>query len=77
MNTQRKWVLAAGVITAGAALLAFGVPAQTVVIGGLLLLCPLMMLFMMGGHDTHRDDNRNEGTHMDGSRDSAQRESNR
>lgn len=75
MNTQRKWVLAAGVITAGAALLAFGVPAQTVLIGGLVLLCPLMMLFMMGGHNTHGDDNENEGTRMDGTRDRPQRES--
>ncbi|MFD8496069.1 DUF2933 domain-containing protein [Amycolatopsis sp. NPDC059657] len=28
-----------------------GVPVQTILVGLLALACPLMMLFMMGGHD--------------------------
>ncbi|MFI9811875.1 DUF2933 domain-containing protein [Saccharothrix variisporea] len=27
-----------------------GVPVQTILVGLLVLACPLMMLFMMGGH---------------------------
>lgn len=53
MSTQNKWLSAVGILTAGAALLAFGVPTQTVLILGFLLLCPLMMFFMMGGKNTH------------------------
>ena len=36
-----------------------GVPVQTMLFGLLALACPLMMIFMMGGHggsdDQHRD----------------------
>lgn len=54
MNTQRKWLWAIGATAAGAALVAFGVPLEYVLIGGFLLLCPAMMLFM-GGHNTDGD----------------------
>ena len=54
MNTQRKWLWAVAILIAGAALLAFGVPTEIVLLFGLLLLCPLMMLFMMGGKDMHQ-----------------------
>lgn len=54
MSTQRKWIIAAGIIALGAALVAWGLPAEYVVVGGLVLLCPLMMLFM-GGHDRSGD----------------------
>lgn len=51
MSAQKKWLWAVGAIAAGAALVAFGVPLQYVLIGGVLLLCPAMMIFM-GGHGT-------------------------
>jgi hypothetical protein len=40
MSTRRKWLWAIGIIAAGGALVAFGVPMQYVLIGGFLLLCP-------------------------------------
>lgn len=49
ISTRRKWLWAIGIIAAGGALVAFGVPMQYV-LGGFLLLCPLMMFFM-GGHN--------------------------
>lgn len=52
MSIRSKWLWAVGILTAGAALFAFGVPAQTVLILGLVLLCPLMMFSMMGGKNT-------------------------
>jgi hypothetical protein len=30
-----------------------GVPVQTILTGLLVLACPLMMMFMMGGHGSH------------------------
>ena len=56
MSTQTKWLWAAGILTAGAALLAFGVPARYVLIGGLLLLCPAMMFFMGGSRGHSKKD---------------------
>lgn len=50
MSIQSKWLWAAGILAAGAALVAFEVPMQYVLLGGLLLLCPLMMFFM-GRHN--------------------------
>ena len=49
MNTQRKWLSAAGILTLGGALLALGVSPQHLVVGALLLLCPAMMFFMCKG----------------------------
>ena len=54
MSTQRKWLWAAAILIVGGTLLAFGVGTETMLIVGLLLLCPLMMLFMMGGKDMHQ-----------------------
>lgn len=45
--------LAIGIVGA----LAAGVPASTLIFGLLVLACPLMMLFMLGGHGgTHGPD---------------------
>lgn len=41
------YVLAAAVLLVGA--IAFGVPTSSLWIGGFVVLCPLMMIFMMGG----------------------------
>ena len=49
MNTQRKWLCAAGILTLAGGLLALGVSPQHLVLGTLLLLCPGMMFFMCKG----------------------------
>jgi hypothetical protein len=76
VGTQKKWLWAVGILAAGAALLAFGVPAPTVLILGLVLLCPLMMFFMMGGKNTHegskKDPSSSSDTPRDDSRDGGQ-----
>jgi hypothetical protein len=41
------YLLAAAVVVVG--VLAFGVPTSSLWILGLVVLCPLMMMFMMGG----------------------------
>ena len=41
------YVLAAAILLVGA--IAFGVPMSTLWIVGFVVLCPLMMIFMMGG----------------------------
>ena len=44
-------------------LVAFGVPAQTLLVGVLVLACPLMMIFMMGGmHGGHGSHGSHGGT---------------
>ena len=50
-------------------LLLAGFPASTLLWFGLILACPLMMLFMHGGHGAgeHRDDSgRRESSHTPG-----------
>ncbi|OBB76460.1 DUF2933 domain-containing protein [Mycobacterium sp. 852014-52144_SCH5372336] len=42
------YAIALAVLIAGLALV--GVPGQALLIGLVLLACPLMMMFMMGGH---------------------------
>lgn len=51
MRTHMKWRWAVGILTAAALVLAvsaFGVTTHSALLIGVLLLCPLMMLFM--GH---------------------------
>ncbi|MFI5894883.1 DUF2933 domain-containing protein [Actinoplanes sp. NPDC051513] len=52
---RQPWALyaiALAILVVG--LVAFGVPAQTFLFGAAVLACPLMMLFMHGGHgSTH------------------------
>ena len=47
-----------------------GVPLQTMLFGLLVLACPLMMMFMMGGHGGHGDrggsDEQNHDHHSSG-----------
>ena len=75
MSTQSKWLCFAGILAAGVALLAFGVPTQYVLIGGLLLCCPLMMLFMGGMQDGPKKDQ--SGASSDTLRDGPGKESNK
>jgi hypothetical protein len=42
------YAIAAAILVVG--LVALGVPAQTLLVGALVLACPLMMLTMHGGH---------------------------
>lgn len=58
MSTQSKWLWLAGIIIIGGVLLLFGVPMQYVLLGGVLLLCPAMMLFMA---KKARDENSKRG----------------
>lgn len=46
MSKQSKWLWAIGILVLGAVLLDRGVPIQYLLLGGVLLLCPAMMLFM-------------------------------
>jgi hypothetical protein len=46
------YAIAAAILVVG--LIAFGVPANTLLLGAFVLVCPLMMMFMMGGmHGGH------------------------
>ena len=46
------YAVAAAILVVG--LVAFGVPANTLLFGAFVLVCPLMMMFMMGGmHGGH------------------------
>jgi hypothetical protein len=45
------YAIALAIVIVGA--LAAGVPATTLVFGLMALACPLMMLFMLGGHGRH------------------------
>lgn len=58
------WQLWAGIAIALVFLLIAGGRNVTAILPfGLLLLCPLMMMFMHGGHDGHND---KKGEHHDG-----------
>jgi hypothetical protein len=52
------YALAVAIAFVGA--LAFGVPVSTLLLLAAVLACPLMMMFMMGGHG-HRTDDRSAG----------------
>jgi len=53
------YVLAAAVVAVGA--VAFGIPLSSLWILGFLVLCPLMMMFMMGGMHGGGGDGPNRG----------------
>jgi hypothetical protein len=59
------YVLAAAILTVGA--IAFGFPVSSLWILGFVVLCPLMMMFMMGGmhggdgHSGHGDGGQSGG----------------
>ena len=47
------YAIALAILAVG--LVALGVPASTLLLAALVLVCPLMMMFMMGGmHNGHR-----------------------
>lgn len=63
MKRQQWGLYAVAVAIVAAGLLWAGVPASTLLIAGLILVCPLTMLVMMRGmhdgsarHDQHHDD---------------------
>ena len=51
MNGARWGWYAAGLAVVAVGLLVMGVRPSTVLFGAVVLACPLMMLFMHGGHD--------------------------
>jgi hypothetical protein len=53
MKHQHVPLFAAALVMAIVGALAVGVPLSTVAFGLLVLCCPLMMLFMQGGHSGH------------------------
>ncbi|WP_454850131.1 DUF2933 domain-containing protein [Promicromonospora soli] len=59
MKRQRWGLYATALAVLLVGLIAVGVPASTVLIGAIVLACPLMMLFMHSGnhgsHDEHAD----------------------
>ncbi|MEP7090014.1 MAG: DUF2933 domain-containing protein [Nocardioidaceae bacterium] len=55
--SHMKYMLLGGAGVVVVALL-FGVPLQSALFYGVLLACPLMMIFMMGGHGEGHDDGR-------------------
>jgi len=55
MFRQRKWLLFIGAVVAAAIALTLGVPANTLLAVGALLLCPTIMLFGMHGMGTQHE----------------------
>lgn len=49
MTTQKKWLVLGVVILAALTAFTFGVSLGTILFACLALLCPLSMMFMMGG----------------------------
>lgn len=56
-TTQNKWMLAGGILLAGIIGFWMGVPPTTLLLVGVLLLCPAAMYFGMRGrnNDSKRD----------------------
>ena len=54
MTKQRKWLWVGGVIAAAVTALALGVPLNTLLLLGAVLLCPAAMYFGMSGMGTQR-----------------------
>ncbi len=52
--SHMKYMILGGAGLVGVALL-FGVPLQSALFLGIVLACPLMMIFMMGGHGGGHD----------------------
>lgn len=62
MATQRTWLLVGGLVAAAVVALYLGVPPGTLLIVGVVLLCPLAMYFGMGGMHK-RQDSEHAGMH--------------
>ena len=60
MKSQHLPLYAVAVAIAFVGALAFGVPVSTLALFAAVLACPLMMMFMMGGHG-HGSDHRSAG----------------
>lgn len=58
------YMLIGGAVVFGVLLL-IGTPLQSALLLGVLLACPLMMVFMMGGHGSHGADNGENRTGAD------------
>ncbi|RZU53205.1 DUF2933 family protein [Krasilnikovia cinnamomea] len=59
------YAIALAILVVG--LVAFGVPAQTLLLAALVLTCPLMMIFMMSGmHGGHGGDDQKSDDHHAG-----------
>ena len=63
MTGQRKWLWVVGAVALAAVGLGAGVPLGTVLLVGLLLLCPAAMYFGMGGMGKQQE---RQGERMDG-----------
>jgi hypothetical protein len=63
MTGQRKWLWVVGAVAVAAVALSAGVPLGTVLLVGLLLLCPAAMYFGMGGMGKQQE---RQGERMDG-----------
>lgn len=61
---KQHLVLAAALAVVAVVAVALGAPVTTVLLVAVLLACPLMMLFMMGGMG-HGSQNENEGHERD------------
>ncbi|MEX0805802.1 MAG: hypothetical protein WD688_21155 [Candidatus Binatia bacterium] len=55
MTGQRKWLWIVGAIAVAAVALGAGVPLGTLLLVGLLLLCPAVMYFGMRGMGTQQE----------------------
>jgi len=62
MTTQRKWLMISGLVVAAIAAFVIGVSPGTLLIVGIVLLCPLAMYFGMGGMHK-RQDSEHAGMH--------------
>lgn len=51
-SNHLKYMLLGGAALFGG-LLVFGVPMQSALLFAIVLACPMMMIFMMGGHGDH------------------------
>ena len=65
MGARRGWY-AAGLVVVAVGLVVVGVDPSTVLFGAFVLACPLMMLFMHGGHGARdNQDHRSHGHEPD------------
>lgn len=64
-TTQNRWMLAGGIVLAGIIGLWLGVPPTTLLLVGVLLLCPAAMYFgMRGGNNGSKRDRMEERKDM-------------
>lgn len=58
------YAIALAIVIVGLAFV--GVPVQTILLGLLVLACPVMMMFMMGGHGGHGGGGSGQGVDQSG-----------